>query len=134
MHHTDGVIANAPGPLNLVYRCQLEENGVIPNNITCNNLFLAYGSTTDNPAAYMERSLLSFANGFKSDILFVQGLNDGHIQLYSWPKFKQRVNECNDCENVIFLEIPNYGHTALFTSQLAKDKFNAFIDSLRSAK
>ena len=26
MHQTDGVIANAPGPLNLVYRCQLEED------------------------------------------------------------------------------------------------------------
>ena len=30
MHQTNGVIANAPGPLNLVYRCQLEENGQAP--------------------------------------------------------------------------------------------------------
>ena len=29
MHQTDGVIANAPGPLNLVYRCQLEEDAQI---------------------------------------------------------------------------------------------------------
>jgi hypothetical protein len=29
MHQTNGVIANAPGPLNLIYRCQLEENGQI---------------------------------------------------------------------------------------------------------
>ena len=29
MHQTNGVIANSPGPLNLIYRCQLEENGQI---------------------------------------------------------------------------------------------------------
>jgi acetyl esterase/lipase len=29
MHQTNGVIANAPGPLNLVYRCELEEKGQI---------------------------------------------------------------------------------------------------------
>lgn len=29
LHQTNGVIANAPGPLNLVYRCQLEENGQV---------------------------------------------------------------------------------------------------------
>lgn len=27
MHETHGVVANAPGPLNLIYRCQLEEEG-----------------------------------------------------------------------------------------------------------
>ncbi len=127
MHHTDGVIANAPGPLNLVYRCQLEENGTIPNGITCDALFLAYGSTTDNPDAYMNRSLLHFTNGFKSDILFIQGLKDGHIQRYSWPTFKQKVRECTDCKNVTFLEIPQHGHTALFTSEVAQEEFNAFL-------
>lgn len=38
MHKTNGVIANAPGPLNLVYRCQLEENGEIPNGAVCTKL------------------------------------------------------------------------------------------------
>jgi hypothetical protein len=31
MYQTNGVIANGPGPLNLVYRCQLEENGQVQN-------------------------------------------------------------------------------------------------------
>ena len=35
MHQTNGVIANSPGPLNLVYRCGLEENGQVQSTTTC---------------------------------------------------------------------------------------------------
>jgi hypothetical protein len=129
MHQTNGVIANAPGPLNLVYRCQLEENGIIPNGNACSLLKITYGTTTDNPDAYMDRSLLSFTNGFKSDILFVQGLNDGNVQMYSWPTFKQQISNCSNCQNAEFIDIPNHGHGALFTSVFAKDQFNTFINS-----
>ncbi|MEK7661245.1 MAG: alpha/beta hydrolase fold domain-containing protein, partial [Pseudomonadota bacterium] len=52
MHQTNGVIANAPGPLNLVYRCQLEENGRIRAGATCDKLRNAYGTTSSNPNAY----------------------------------------------------------------------------------
>lgn len=38
MHQTNGVIANAPGPINLVYRCQLEENGQIQSSAVCTKL------------------------------------------------------------------------------------------------
>nr|MBP7476585.1 hypothetical protein [Pyrinomonadaceae bacterium] len=73
MHATDGVISNAPGPLNLVYRCGLEENGQIPQGAVCNLLRQTYGTTVANPAPYMARSLFSFTGGHRSDILFVQG-------------------------------------------------------------
>lgn len=128
MHETNGVIANGPGPLNLVYRCQLEENGQIPNGITCNLLKITYGTTTTNPAAYYERSLLNFTNGFKSPILFVQGLNDTPIQMYSWPTFKQQILACTTCQNSSFLDIAGAGHAALFESQQAIDSCNAFIN------
>jgi len=127
MHQTNGVIANGPGPLNLVYRCQLEETGKIPNGITCTLLKNTYGTTTNNPNAYFERSLLNFTNGFKSDILFVQGLEDTPIQMYSWPTFKTDINKCTSCKNVQFLELANFGHTALFESLEAKEVFNKFI-------
>ncbi len=129
LHHTNGVIANGPGPLNLVYRCQLEENGQIPNSIACNSLQTIYGTTTANPDAYFQRSLLHFTNGFKSDILFVQGLNDSPIQMYSWPTFKQEVSNCADCQEVQFLELPGVGHAALFLSAQAEVAFNNFINS-----
>lgn len=129
MHSTNGVVANAPGPLNLVFRCQLEEDGLIPAGITCSFLADIYGSTSTNPDAYFERSLLNFTSGFKSDILFVQGLNDSPIQMHSWPTFTEQIEDCSDCAETQFLELSGLGHTALFISSLAKDEFNSFINN-----
>jgi hypothetical protein len=129
MHQTNGVIANAPGPLNLVYRCQLEENGQIQPGAVCSKLKNVYGTTSNNPNAYFQRSLLNFTNGFKSDILFVQGLNDTPIQMYSWPTFKQDVLSCTSCKNRQFVEITGGEHGSLFESSVAKTEFNNFINS-----
>ena len=129
MHQTNGVIANAPGPLNLVYRCQLEENGQVKSSVICSNLMDLYGTTSNNPNAYFQRSLLNFTNDFKSDILFVQGLDDSPIQMYLWPTFKQDVLSCSTCQNRQFVEIPGGGHISLFESQTAKTEFNNFINS-----
>ncbi|MCA6423602.1 MAG: alpha/beta hydrolase fold domain-containing protein [Flavobacterium sp.] len=129
MHETNGVIANAPGPLNLVYRCQLEENGQTPASYVCDNLRNVYGTTAVNSNAYYQRSLLNFTNGFKSDILFVQGLNDMAIQMYSWPTFKQDVLNCSNCMDRQFVEITGAGHGAIFESQTAKTEFNNFINN-----
>lgn len=71
MHATDGVVSNAPGPLNLVFRCGLEENGQVAPGAVCTLLRQAYWTTTANPSACMARSLLSFTEGYKSDILFI---------------------------------------------------------------
>ena len=97
LHQTNGVIANAPGPLNLIFRCKLEEDGKIENGVVCSLLKSKYGTTTVNPEAYQARSLLRFTGGYKSDILFVQGLDDSPIQMTSWPLFKQKVTDCLDC-------------------------------------
>lgn len=127
-HQTDGVIANGPGPLNLVYRCGLEEQGRIPAGMTCNRLRSVYGRTDSNARAYMDRSLLNFTRGFKSDILFVQGMNDSPIQMYSWPAFRQDVQLCSDCRKVEVLELPGFGHQALFESAAARNSYNAFLN------
>ena len=129
MHQTNGVIANAPGPINLVYRCQLEENHQVQSSVTCSNLKDSYGTTADNPNAYFQRSLLNFTNDFKSDILFVQGLDDSPIQMNLWPTFKQEVISCSTCQNKQFVEIPGGGHVSLFESLTAKTEFNNFINS-----
>ena len=129
MHQTNGVIANAPGPLNLVYRCQLEENGQIQSSTFCTNLRNVYGTTSNNSNAYFQRSLLNFTNDFKSDILFVQGLDDSPIQMYSWPTFKKEVTSCSTCQNREFVEITGGGHVSLFESITAKTEFNKFLNS-----
>jgi poly(3-hydroxybutyrate) depolymerase len=128
-HVTNGVIANGPGPFNLVYRCGLEETGQTPASIPCGLLRSAYGTTIQNPNSYFNRSLLNYTNGFLSDILFVQGLNDAPIQMYSWPVFREQVSACTTCKRVEFLEVSGFGHTALFDSPQAKVVFNQFLDS-----
>jgi predicted esterase len=128
LYPTDGVIANAPGPLNLVYRCELEENGQIQATQVCDLLRTTYGTTVQNPDAYFQRSLLDHVSGFKSDILFVQGLDDSPIQMYSWPRFKSEVQACETCQQTLFVELPGLGHSALFTSSEARTAVNAFIN------
>ena len=127
MHETNGVIANAPGPLNLVFRCKLEEDGNIANGAVCNLLKNKYGTTTVNPDAYQARSLLKFTSGYKSDILFIQGLDDTPIQMTSWPLFKQKVTDCIDCKKVQVYEVSGFGHESLFENPNARFEFNRFI-------
>ena len=129
MHATNGVIANAPGPLNLVYRCGLEESGVLALGSTCSKIQQVYGTTQVNPNEYMQRSLLSFTTGHRSDILFVQGLNDSPIQMYSWPTFKQSMQNCNNCQFRQYVEVPNMGHTSIFLDPTAIVQFNTFINT-----
>lgn len=127
MHTTNGVIANAPGPLNLVYRCGLEESGQIPAGITCGLMANVYGSTLINPTAYFERSLLNFTQGHKADILFVQGLSDTPIQMYSWPTFKQSMQQHNTLVRVQVVEISGAGHASMFNMPEGKTALNDFI-------
>lgn len=129
MYETNGVIANAPGPLNLVFRCELEENGQIQASAACSLLESAYGTTSENPDAYFQRSLLHYVDDFRSDILFFQGLDDSPIQMYSWPTFKEQVSNCTNCQNRQFYEIPGGGHPALFENQTAKIELNEFLNS-----
>jgi hypothetical protein len=128
LHETNGVVANGPGPLDLFLRCQLEEGSKTPASVTCDLLRNAYGSTSSNSSAYRERSLLFFADGFKSDILFVQGLLDAQIQLTNWPTFKQKVTQCSNCKDRQFFDVANYEHTALFDSPEAKIRYNSFLN------
>ena len=131
LHPTRGVIANAPGPLDLVYRCGLEEQGTVQPSAVCTRLRETYGRTSTNPGAYAARSLRSFTSGHTSDILFVQGLEDSPIQLYSWPAFVRDIAACGDCRTAAFLEVPGAGHPALFESALARDAFRSFLQQRR---
>jgi len=130
MHRTDGVIANAPGPLDFEYRCLLEERGGAPGSEECGLMIQRYGPASVNPAPYRSISLLSFTQGFKADALFVQGQDDGVIQMRSWPLFRQAVQTCTNCQQPVFLEVAG-GHEALFRSVEARAAFNQFLDQRR---
>lgn len=132
MQLTDGVIANAPGPLDFEYRCLLEERGGAPGSQECGLMVQRYGLASANPVPYRNISLLSYTEGFKADALFVQGLGDTAIQMRSWPLFKEAVKTCANCQQPVFLEVAG-GHDALFTSFEAREAFNQFIDQRRTA-
>lgn len=126
MHSTDGVIANAPGPLDFKFRCELEESGKIPASGNCQRIKNKFGSTSANPNAYLERSLLAHLEGQKSRIVFTQGMSDSKIQLSSWPKLKEKLNQCNNCAEVRFEELDGQ-HGALFANPKGAKIFEDFI-------
>ena len=124
----DGVISNAPGPLNLKERCEREINNEIERSQPCSLLTENFGSVLDFPREYIERSLLSQINGFKSKILFTQGLQDADIQLDFWPVLKSKVSACQDCQGYEFIEFANRGHPALFTDPKGVEIVREFLD------
>lgn len=126
LHPTDGVIANAPGPLNFKLRCELEESGQIPASGNCQRMKAKYGSTKDNPNAYLERSLISHLTGLKSRILFTQGMSDSKLQLTSWPILKEKVKACGNCAEAQFIELDGK-HGALFVNPKGGEILNGFI-------
>ena len=128
MHTTDGVIANCPGPLDMRYRCQLEEDGLMQTSNQCQVLLEEYGTTTENPAPYDAISLLNFTDGYKAPYLVFQGMDDADIQLHSWPIFTEAIGNCTDCSSIQTVEVPNVGHPGLFESPTAAEVFNAFIE------
>lgn len=127
LHTVDGVIASAPGPLDLVFRCTLEENGRLAAGEVCSLLRKAYGSTRDASQAYWARSLLEFTGNQRSPLLVVQGLSDSPIQMANWPLFRKQLEACGRCAALAFLELPRLGHPALFNSPEARRIFNEFL-------
>jgi hypothetical protein len=131
MHKTDGVIANAPGPLDLVFRCSVIERNnskIREEEIACSSIYKKYGSVFTNPTAYKGRSLINFSSGYKSKILFVQGMDDKKIQMELWPVFKENILECSDCAEYIFLEPKDAGHNAAFQDERAIEAINDFLE------
>ena len=76
----------------------------------------------------MDRSLLSKIDGFKSRILFTQGLKDADIQIEFWPVLKNKVEACTDCKNFEFVEFENGAHPALFTEKNGVNVLRDFLD------
>ena len=135
MHETDGVIANGAGPIDLSYECKLDEAGQVKGpepkresvHNVCNILKSKYGSVYNSPAPYRNRSLINFTSGYKSRILFVQGMNESGSQMTLYPEFKAKVSQCTDCARIEFLEAENSGHQAAFKNDRAIRAINNFL-------
>ena len=48
--------------------------------ISASELYQTFGSTSENPDAYHERSLINFTTGHTSPLLVIQGMQDAEVQ------------------------------------------------------
>jgi len=127
MHAVDGVISNAPGPIDLLNRCSGPQN---TENFTCNKIRVGFGLTTANPAAYNTRSLKSYLSGTLSPTLFTQALNDDPYQVNLMQNTVQvGLNACTNCSTRTFNYYATGGHDAFVTNTVLQQDIRTFIGS-----
>lgn len=135
LHQVDGVICNAPGPINLISRCaDSEANG--DNNISCSRIKAGYGSTTANPNKYDSISLKSYLTGLKSPTLYTQALDDttgddnGAPQVSNMQNIMQvGLSTCTNCAPTQFNYYPTGGHDAFVVNPFLQRDIRSFLGS-----
>jgi hypothetical protein len=141
LHAVDGVISNAPGPIDLLSRCSGSQNTV---NISCNKINVGFGTTGANPSAYNSRSLKNFLSGTLSPTLFTQALDDDTGDAYGSPQVANMKNivqvglsTCTNCAEHTF----NYygsggtnntggGHDAFANNPFVQKDIRKFVGSV----
>jgi hypothetical protein len=137
MHQVDGVVANAPGPIDLLARCQYSEaNG--DESPSCLKLKTAYGSTEVSPSTYNNVSLKNFLAGTLSPALFTQALDDttgnsaGVPQVQNMQTIVQPgLEACTTCAAVTFKYYANGGHAAFSSNAALQEDIRGFVGSIR---
>ena len=127
LHSVDGVISNAPGPIDLLNRCSGDQNTI---NITCNKIRVGFGTTGANPDAYNSRSLKSFVTGTLSPTLFTQALDDDSYQVNLMQNtFEVGLSTCTDCASVTFNYYNVGGHDAFAVNYALQNDIRNFVGS-----
>jgi hypothetical protein len=133
MHAVDGIISNAPGPIDLLTRCSGDQNTI---NVTCNKIRVAFGSTTENPSAYDGVSLKNFLSGTLSPALFTQALDDTTGNDFGAPQVANMQNivqagldTCTDCKDITFKYYQTGGHDAFVSNTFLQNDIRTFVGS-----
>lgn len=132
MHPVDGVISNAPGPIDLLTRCSGEQQ---TDNPTCNKIRVGFGLTSVNPEAYVSRSLKSYLSGTLSKTLFTQALDDttgGTLvpQVANMQNIVQvGLSTCTNCQPVEFKYYNSGGHDAFVSNKILQQDIRDFVES-----
>lgn len=127
----DGVIANAPGPIDLLARCSGDQN---TENFSCNKINAGLGSTLTNPDEYNDRSLKNFLSGTLSPTLFTQALDDTTGDEYGSPQVANMQNivqaglsTCTDCASMTFNYYGSGGHDAFAINYAVQNDIRDFV-------
>jgi hypothetical protein len=133
MHAVDGIISNAPGPIDLLTRCSGNQNTI---NVTCNKIRVGFGSTAENPSAYDDVSLKNFLSGTLSPALFTQALDDITGNAFGVPQVENMqnivqagLNTCTNCEDITFNYYETGGHAAFVTNTVLQNDIRTFVGS-----
>jgi len=134
MQTVDGVISNAPGPIDLLNRCSGVEN---TTNLTCNKIKVGFGTTTANPSAYNTRSLKSYLSGTLSPTLFTQALDDTTGNSFGSPQVSNMQNivqvglsTCTNCSTSTFNYYATGGHDAFVTNTYLQRDIRNFVGAV----
>lgn len=126
LHQVDGVISNAPGPIDLLDRCSLP--GEQTANLTCNKINNSLGSTTTNPTAYNTRSVKNYVTGTLSPILYTQALDDESYQVSKMQNILQPLmNACANCSGIEFKYYATGGHDSFVTNTTQQQDIRNFL-------
>jgi len=130
-----GVIANAPGPIDLLSRCaNSEANG--DDNISCRKLKTGYGSTINTPNVYDNVSLKNYLSGTKAPMLFTQALDDTTGDASGTPQVANMQNivqpglsTCGTCNTSTFNYYAYGGHDAFNVNPTLQSDIRSFLGS-----
>jgi hypothetical protein len=135
MHTVDGVISNAPGPIDLVTRCTISEQAG-DSNLSCAKLKSGFLSVTIEPDKYESISLKNYLTGLKSPTLFTQALDDttgiegGVSQVSNMQNIMEvGLSTCMDCAPYTFNYYATGGHEAFVSNTQLKRDILSFIGS-----
>ena len=134
LHTVDGVISNAPGPIDLLTRC----SGVNQTETgSCNKIGLGIGLTSTDPDAYNSRSLKSFLSGTLSPTLFTQALDDDTADEFGTPQvanmkdiMQAGLSTCTDCAAITFNYYETGGHDAFVTNTYLQNDIRSFVGAV----
>ena len=127
MHRVDGVISNAPGPIDLLNRCSGDQNTI---NYTCNKIRVGFGTTTADPDAYNSRSLKEYLTGTLSPQIFTQALDDDSYQVNLMQTVVEPgINTCTEYGPVEIKYYASGGHTAFASNPLVQEDVRNFVHS-----
>ena len=127
LHQVDGVISNAPGPIDLLDRCSGSNQ---TGTQTCRKIGVGLGVTTVNPSAYSDRSLKSFVSGTKSPQLFTQAEDDDAYQVNLMKNtFEPALNACTNCASRTFNYYATGGHDAFAVNKTLQSDIRTFVGS-----
>jgi hypothetical protein len=129
IHPVDGVISNAPGPIDLLDRCSIPGEQTV--NITCNKIGVGIGTTSANPEAYNTRSLKSYLSGTLSPQLFTQAFDDEPYQVNLMQTVVQPgLATCTNCSTITFNYYTTGGHDSFVTNTTQQQDIRDFVGAV----